>query len=82
VKTLKILHLADIHMDPLYEVGAATKCKYSICCQSISGTATENDAPPAGVFGDYEPCDTPRFALRNAFEHILDTHKVQYRQVV
>ena len=32
-KPLKVIHYSDIHIDPLYEKGASTKCNKPTCCR-------------------------------------------------
>ncbi|CAG0921987.1 unnamed protein product [Notodromas monacha] len=71
VPLLKILHFADVHLDLLYEVGSEANCGKPLCCQSTSGPGLD---VLAGIFGAYEPCDTPQNAIDDAFQHILATH--------
>lgn len=34
--TYSILHLSDIHFDPLYMVGTNAKCGEPMCCRKVS----------------------------------------------
>eukprot|EP00026_Physarum_polycephalum_P006279 Phypoly_transcript_06321.p1 GENE.Phypoly_transcript_06321~~Phypoly_transcript_06321.p1 ORF type:complete len:568 (+),score=61.40 Phypoly_transcript_06321:78-1781(+) len=50
--SMYVLHLTDIHVDPLYTPGLLTKCGEPLCCRPPN-PATE---PAAGQWGDYN-CD-------------------------
>ncbi|XP_017480065.1 PREDICTED: sphingomyelin phosphodiesterase-like [Rhagoletis zephyria] len=69
---LKILHLTDIHYDPLYAPGALAECVEPMCCQQGAGS-TESDKA-AGYWGDYRDCDAPWQTIDDAFNHIKKTH--------
>jgi hypothetical protein len=75
VPTLKILHIADIHLDLQYQVGAEGDCSKLQCCQAQDGPASDPDTA-AGMFGSYEDCDIPDTLLDDAFTHILEQHPV------
>ncbi|XP_031332158.1 sphingomyelin phosphodiesterase-like isoform X2 [Photinus pyralis] len=65
----KVLHLTDIHYDPLYKVGANAVCKDVLCCESISGTPNApNEA--AGYWGDYHVCDMPWYSIDDLMEQL------------
>uniref|UniRef100_A0A1L8EJC3 Sphingomyelin phosphodiesterase n=1 Tax=Haematobia irritans TaxID=7368 RepID=A0A1L8EJC3_HAEIR len=74
---LKILHLTDIHHDPLYEPGALAECDEPMCCQRHKDVA-QGTSKAAGFWGDYRDCDLPWQTVDNAFTHIKETHKIDY----
>lgn len=65
-----ILHLTDIHYDPLYVAGSNAECDEPLCCQKGTGESTK----AAGYWGDYRECDAPEQLLDNAFQHIKENH--------
>ncbi|XP_011178297.2 sphingomyelin phosphodiesterase 1-like [Zeugodacus cucurbitae] len=69
---LKVLHLTDIHYDPLYVPGALAECDEPQCCQRHVSTTTSDKA--AGYWGDYRDCDAPWHMIDDAFSHIKQTH--------
>ncbi|KAG4066539.1 hypothetical protein HA402_007175 [Bradysia odoriphaga] len=71
--SFKVLHLTDIHHDPLYTEGANAVCKEPLCCRDKNQTV-ENDSDGAGKWGDYRNCDTPKATIDNMFDHIGDVH--------
>ncbi|XP_011303535.1 sphingomyelin phosphodiesterase [Fopius arisanus] len=70
---LKIVHVSDIHYDPLYEPNGNAKCGQPNCCRKGQGPSPAG-APPAGYWGDYRVCDTPWHAVIDALDHINKTH--------
>ncbi|ODM96222.1 Sphingomyelin phosphodiesterase [Orchesella cincta] len=72
IRTLKVLHLTDIHVDMDYHFGAMTDCENEMCCHVENGKG-----PPgkrAGYFGDYNKCDLPFHSYMDALQHISSTH--------
>ncbi|KAI1370901.1 sphingomyelin phosphodiesterase [Hypoxylon crocopeplum] len=59
LEPLRVVHFSDIHIDPLYVVGANANCSKPICCREY----TDVDKPgnnnfPAGLHGEHA-CDAP-----------------------
>lgn len=75
VPKLKVLHITDIHYDPYYQQNAETDCNFPLCCRISTGWARTRRTA-AGKWGDYRKCDSPKRLIENAFQHIVDTHKV------
>ncbi|RWS19769.1 sphingomyelin phosphodiesterase-like protein, partial [Leptotrombidium deliense] len=71
---LKILHLTDLHYDPLYKPGALTTCDDKFCCRasSVHGTGS------AGYWGHPPNCDAPLHLLENFVQHINKTHESNF----
>ncbi|XP_067632981.1 sphingomyelin phosphodiesterase-like isoform X2 [Eurosta solidaginis] len=69
---LRILHLTDIHYDPLYEPGSLAECDEPQCCQRGGGSTESGKA--AGYWGDYRGCDSPWHMIVDALKHIKNTH--------
>ncbi|RUP51013.1 hypothetical protein BC936DRAFT_136630 [Jimgerdemannia flammicorona] len=73
-KVKTVLHLSDIHVDPLYarfrilvprdaQPGTEANCQFPICCRDY-----ENQTTPL-KWGDYF-CDTPALLLENLLDAI------------
>lgn len=75
---LKVLHLSDPHIDPLYETGSNANCGEPLCCRVESGRAN-NSNDKAGEWGDYRDCDPPKRLFNNLLDHIAATHKVNLK---
>jgi len=71
---LHILHLTDVHHDPLYMPGTLAECAEPICCQRHKEFAQENPEKAAGYWGDYRDCDPPWHSVEDALQHIKATH--------
>ena len=76
-KTIKVLHVADLHWDPEYLEGSNANCADPMCCRATSGIATRPE-DKAGYWGDYRSCDMPWRTLENAIAHMAKHHSVNY----
>ncbi|PYH95122.1 Metallo-dependent phosphatase [Aspergillus ellipticus CBS 707.79] len=70
VQTIRIAHLTDTHLDPLYTPGSNANCSKPICCRPY----TPRDSPgntswPCSPWGDAH-CDTPLPLLTSALRAI------------
>ncbi|XP_037821085.1 sphingomyelin phosphodiesterase 1-like [Lucilia sericata] len=74
---LNILHLTDIHHDPLYVPGSLAECDEPLCCQRHK-EQTEGTSKAAGYWGDYRECDLPWQTIESAFNHIKENHKIDF----
>ncbi|XP_050724934.1 sphingomyelin phosphodiesterase-like [Eriocheir sinensis] len=70
---LKVLHLADSHMDPLYLPGSNAACPEELCCREESGVP-ENETAEAWYWGDYRHCGTPSWMMEDLLTHATTTH--------
>ncbi|KAK5650745.1 hypothetical protein RI129_001774 [Pyrocoelia pectoralis] len=69
-----ILHLTDIHYDPLYQPESNPNCDAVLCCESTSGPPkSSNDG--AGFWGDYGVCDIPWHSFEDLLNQITKQHK-------
>ncbi|KAJ8921813.1 hypothetical protein NQ315_008445 [Exocentrus adspersus] len=68
---LKILHLTDIHYDPLYKPGSNALCDEPLCCQSGVPVKSQD---AAGYWGDYNVCDMPKHSVVDLLDHIKTKH--------
>lgn len=75
VPRLKVLQISDTHYDPYYLMGSNAECGEPVCCRVVDGSVASN-ATAAGKWGDYRKCDAPKILIENAFQHIINTHKV------
>ncbi|KAI1462421.1 sphingomyelin phosphodiesterase [Annulohypoxylon moriforme] len=70
LKPLQVVHFSDVHVDPLYAVGADANCSKPICCrETISG-----ESPgfiPANPFGEHT-CDAPARLEESMYAAIND----------
>ncbi|XP_054719255.1 sphingomyelin phosphodiesterase-like [Uloborus diversus] len=73
----RVLHLSDVHLDPLYQEGSNADCGEPLCCREDSGKPA-GPRTTAGYWGDYRNCDLPLRTLENMLSHINRTHKVDY----
>ncbi|KAK7063319.1 Sphingomyelin phosphodiesterase, partial [Halocaridina rubra] len=71
--TLKVLHLADTHLDPLYIPGSNAACDNELCCRADSGVPDSPEAE-AWFWGDYRKCGSPRWMLNDMLTNIVDEH--------
>lgn len=71
---LKVLHISDTHIDPLYVEGSNAICGEPLCCRENDGFTNQSYAA-AGKWGDYR-CDLPKRTFENFLDHISKTHKV------
>ncbi|XP_046373971.2 sphingomyelin phosphodiesterase A-like [Haliotis rufescens] len=61
---IRIVQIADIHIDRQYAEGSPTDCRMNICCKKeLSGSGS------AGKFGDYN-CDAPPRTVETILSHI------------
>ncbi|EAR89553.1 ser/thr phosphatase family protein (macronuclear) [Tetrahymena thermophila SB210] len=63
-KTLKVLQLADVHIDLEYQEGFPTTCNYPICCRNNTFTLNKEDrflqqGELSGYWGTLGICDLP-----------------------
>ncbi|CAG2184291.1 unnamed protein product, partial [Oppiella nova] len=54
---LKVLHLSDTHIDPMYAEGGDAVCGEPLCCRNASSEISVQNR--AGFWGDYRDCDIP-----------------------
>ncbi|KAG6001637.1 hypothetical protein E4U21_003992 [Claviceps maximensis] len=92
----KVVHFSDLHVDPLYTVGAAGECDNPVlCCRNITrplhANITGTESSPAGPFGFSKRCDAPRSLEESMYQaihklvpnarHVIFTGDVVERQV-
>ena len=65
-KTLKVLHLADMHIDMFYQEGSEADCGDPFCCRDIK----ENPKHKAGYFGSLAACDLPEHTIQEILDFI------------
>ena len=70
-KTLRVLQVADPHMDFMYTEGSISNCAQDLCCHKDS-TVIEGKSPKySGKWGDYD-CDASPATLTSMLEYIVD----------
>ncbi len=74
IRTLKVLHLTDIHIDPNYHIGSMTECENELCCHLENGKGIPGKT--SKYWGDYGKCDLPFHSYIDALKHISSTHPV------
>ena len=76
--TVKILQLADLHIDLWYRPGDPADCKNNIlCCRNTSVSKPYQSSQKAGYFADNRKCDPPLSLLELTLQHLVETHKVR-----
>lgn len=79
---MKILHLADLHIDIEYAPGTDAECENEVlCCQERFGYPQEGEIG-AGYYGDNRKCDAPLNMLHLALGHIKKQHTVRYKNLL
>ncbi|KAL7625525.1 hypothetical protein AAE478_004745 [Parahypoxylon ruwenzoriense] len=69
---LHVVHYSDIHIDPLYVVGANANCTKPICCREYSDEdKAGNNEFPAGPNGEHA-CDAPVSLEESMYAAIKD----------
>lgn len=71
---LKVLHISDTHLDPLYVEGSNAYCNEPLCCRANDGM-TNISFSAAKKWGEYR-CDLPKRTFEHLLDHIAETHKV------
>ncbi|KAF0313454.1 Sphingomyelin phosphodiesterase [Amphibalanus amphitrite] len=71
---LKVLQLADVHLQLDYAYGSNVNCKNKLfCCRARDGFPKMHKLR-AGMWGTYEKCDTPPALLVSLLHHVRATH--------
>lgn len=70
IRSLRILHITDIHIDFEYQPGSIANCNEPICCRNGSKQKNNEDKIIAGYWGDYTKCDLPSWTIENMLKHI------------
>ena len=73
---LKVLHLADVHVDLTYTPGTPVDCGLPCCCMVGTGLAGEGEEG-AGYWGEYT-CDIPLRMLEAMLVQLADTQDLDY----
>lgn len=73
-RTVKVLHLSDLHLDARYEAGSEGNCTSSMCCRHPAphpggATAAAPIQVPAPLYGYYK-CDSPYYLALAALQSI------------
>ncbi|XP_060525780.1 sphingomyelin phosphodiesterase-like [Cylas formicarius] len=71
--TIKILHISDLHYDPMYTANKTNVCGEPICCQSDQPEGNVVEGTACGYWGDYTGADAP-WRLFQAVTDQLRTH--------
>ena len=64
----QILHLSDLHFDPLYVPNRTTDCGEPVCCRFENHPVTNSSG--AGKWGDYRYCDTTTWTLESMLNYV------------
>uniref|UniRef100_A0A1Y1N7Y8 Sphingomyelin phosphodiesterase n=3 Tax=Photinus pyralis TaxID=7054 RepID=A0A1Y1N7Y8_PHOPY len=74
-QTTSVLHLTDIHYDPLYQPESNADCEDVLCCEITSGIPKQA-IHEAGFWGDYRPCDMPWQSFENLLSQVKNKHRI------
>jgi len=75
-KVLRVLQLADVHIDLTYTPGTNVNCGLPCCCMAGTGVAEDEDAA-AGFWGDYQ-CDIPLRTLEAMLSQVSESLELDY----
>ncbi|KAE9548242.1 hypothetical protein FO519_008544 [Halicephalobus sp. NKZ332] len=85
--TMRVLHLADIHVDRQYIIGSEADCRgvdgmtaYVFCCRNYS--SQKDIKLPSGQFGTPMNCDIPFGTFEEAMKQEYDTRGPQWLYTV
>lgn len=79
-KTVKVLHMSDLHLDFEYVVGTNANCGKPVCCREEDGPpAKPEDAAP--VFG-HPNCDAPDITAESAFKFLSTFSKEEIPELL
>uniref|UniRef100_A0A914DSH6 Sphingomyelin phosphodiesterase n=1 Tax=Acrobeloides nanus TaxID=290746 RepID=A0A914DSH6_9BILA len=78
-KTLKVLHLSDLHIDMQYQIGSEANCTEPQCCRAPNNNhefvqETDTITVPAQKWGTIGNCDLPYWTAEDMLQHINATH--------
>lgn len=65
-KPFKILHVTDLHYEPLYTEGKSLKCKTPMCCQPDQ--TDEDKGEKCQTWSNYVKSDTPLKTVEAVFK--------------
>ncbi|KAJ8960386.1 hypothetical protein NQ314_006076 [Rhamnusium bicolor] len=72
-KLFNILHISDIHYDPLYTPGKSSKCGEPLCCQADQPDGTDA-SNTCGYWTDYKDADIPLHTIHESLNQTVSTH--------
>ncbi|KDR09868.1 Sphingomyelin phosphodiesterase [Zootermopsis nevadensis] len=72
--SLTVIHMTDIHHDPIYLVGGNTACGQPMCCRSVQGSPPNEEAA-AGYWGDNRGCDIPLHHFVATLQQVKAAHQ-------
>lgn len=73
-KTLRVLHLSDMHVDKYYETGVEADCGKPYCCRSVTSNKN-NIKKESGYWGSLASCDLPPRTLEAMIKQIAEEIK-------
>jgi len=76
---LTIVHLSDIHYEPMYLPGGNAECDAPMCCRSDQGLPSRPEAE-AGYWGAYT-CDAPWNVFDDTMKQIKKAHPVKKKYI-
>lgn len=72
--TLKVLHLADAHVDLFYDIGSNDNCGLPFCCRNEFGPPNTT-ADAAGYWGSVAACDIPEHTFTAFVDQVANEIK-------
>lgn len=76
-ESLKILHISDIHYDPLYTPNGNAECGEPICCQNDQGKP-DSSSNACGYWTDYRNADTSWHLIEEILAQIKNYVRSEY----
>ncbi|XP_030745687.1 sphingomyelin phosphodiesterase-like [Sitophilus oryzae] len=71
--SFNILHISDIHYDPLYTEGKNKNCDEPLCCQSDQEDGSKEEGTACGYWSEYEKADTSDALIDEAIRKAAET---------
>ncbi|KAJ8922712.1 hypothetical protein NQ315_007747 [Exocentrus adspersus] len=75
--TFNILHVSDIHYDPLYTPGKTNTCHENVCCQDDQADGELAAGTACGYWSDYYNADIPFYTMQETLRQTT-THNFDY----
>lgn len=76
--TLRVLHISDTHVDPLYNEGSEADCNEPLCCHAGDVSTSGLRRRIAGHWGAFGTCDIPPRTFESMLKAVRDTQKIDY----
>ncbi|XP_050300057.1 sphingomyelin phosphodiesterase-like [Anthonomus grandis grandis] len=77
-QTFNILHISDLHFDPLYTEGKTKSCSEPLCCQSDQADGAVEQGTACGYWSEYYHADTSEALVDETFRKASEMASFDY----